>query len=289
MVVQIDIMKKTENDKKTKSQNYSKIKSSRFIKQSEGAKIAQVSRQAIGVIKDLGTYDFFSEDKKKIDSESKQWVAYLQDQANKGKKIDWPGVVNVDRPVKKKKSVPKKTKIKSTDSKKEKIVIKKTSKKKNSSKKSKRTVEKNPIIEVIEEIDNDLEDEYIDEDELLDNEPDRQKFALTGGVDPSTIIPTTTQQLKHMTEIQEKNINMQDKLNELVYADMLISIFEIVTKDIRNFVTLCRKVSDLICQKLECVGMEKTVENVINDEVEIIVKMMKKNMERSIDIKSYKR
>ena len=119
-------------------------------------------------------------------------------------------------------------------------------------------------------------------------EKKKQEHALTGGYDPSLMIPTTPAQLKALTDIAVAKINMQVKLNELIDVKMVISILEIVSRDIGGIRGISRKVSSLICSKLDSIGMEKQVEKIIDVESESIIKMLKKNMAKNIDIESYK-
>jgi hypothetical protein len=232
-----------------------KKKKENLISQAEAAKIAGVSRQAIGKMKSGGHYNFFAGEKKnKVDINSKDWNDYIEFRENE-KNID---VTLSNKPVKKKSVAKSKFKPQQKVSKKK--PVKKT--KKSSGK--------------------------LSDEKLIKSEKPKQTHSLTGGFDPTMMTPTTPSQLKSLTDIQEKNINMRVKLNELVEVEMVVSIMEIITKDIKSFINLSRKVSNLICQKLDCVGMEKKVESIIDPEVESIIKMLKKNMVKAIDIKSYK-
>jgi len=225
-----------------------------LITQAEASRIAGVSKAAISKLQKSEIYNFFVMDgkKQKINADHPQWKSYLDDKrVSNGLSV----VENGSEGPAEKKAVKKSKSKSSTKQSKKKVVVK--SKSKSSTK-------------------------------LLQNEHPKQKNALTGGYDPSLMIPTSPQQLKSLTDIQEKNINMRVKLSELIDIEMVVSILEVVARDIGSFRNLGRKVSTLICSKLDCVGMEKIVEAVIDPEVASIIKMIKKNMSKNIDVESYR-
>ena len=226
-----------------------------LITQAEASRIAGVSKAAISKLQKSEIYNFFVMDgkKQKINADHPQWKSYLDDKrVSNG--LSGGENSGSEQPAEKKAVKKSKSKSSTKQSKKKVVVKSKTQ----------------------------------NREKLLQKEHPKQKNALTGGYDPSLMIPTSPQQLKSLTDIQEKNINMRVKLSELIDIEMVVSILEVVARDIGSFRNLGRKVSTLICSKLDCVGMEKIVEAVIDPEVASIIKMIKKNMSKNIDVESYR-
>ena len=89
-----------------------------------------------------------------------------------------------------------------------------------------------------------------------------------------------------MTKIREMELKMQIVLNNLVYRDFVSSIIGTFDHGINShFIDLARKVSGLICQKLDRVGQEKTVESIIAPLVEKGIQDIKKKAKDALEVK----
>ncbi len=114
----------------------------------------------------------------------------------------------------------------------------------------------------------------------------KQKNALSGGVDLSTYIPQNIADVKRLTEIQKLKIEMQVRLGELVEKEMIISVLNEIGQNIQShFVDLPRRTSELICQKLDRVGMEKEVEQIITTPFESGIRSLKLVCQKTTKIK----
>lgn len=213
-----------------------------LISQSEAARIAGISRQGMSSLKKAGTYNFFIEDGKKvkIDIDHQDWKSYLHERKTNGNNSVKNNVVKAE----KKKTEPKATKKKTVKKSSIKATAKPKAKSKAKSKKKK--------------------------------ESERQKNSLNGGVDLANYVPQNIADVKRLTEIQKLNLEMRVRLGELIEKEMVISILNEIGQNIQShFVDLPRRVSELICQKLERVGMEKEVEQIISDPFEVGIKSLK--------------
>lgn len=107
------------------------------------------------------------------------------------------------------------------------------------------------------------------------DEPDNKKWsaehALTGGYDPAMFYPSGPAQLKSLTDIVAKNLEMRIKLGELIPRDMLDNYMDSISQCMQLFVEVGRMVSGTICNKLDRKGMEKEVEKIINPEIKKII------------------
>lgn len=99
--------------------------------------------------------------------------------------------------------------------------------------------------------------------------------SLTGGYDPSMFVPTNPSQLKALTDIASKSLEMRIKLGEYIPREMADIYFDKIGKEINQFVYLGRAISKTVCEKLDRIGMEKEVEKIINKECKIIIERIK--------------
>lgn len=200
-----------------------------IISQTEAAKLAGVSRQAIHDMlkKGMSQYNFFTPDGK-VDISHADWQSYLSDRQDKSKS-------------KKGVETEKEKEMKPTP----------VSGKDNKNPKSKPKP---------------------DRQESAD---DKKKWsadhALTGGYDPGMFYPGNPSQLKALTDIVAKNLEMRIKLGELIPRDMLDSYMDSISQCMQLFVEVGRIVSGTICNKLDRKGMEKDVEKIINPEIKKII------------------
>lgn len=224
-----------------------------LISQSEAAEKAGVSRQAIGKMKHSGNYNIYGKGSIKVNTNCKDWHDYVESQKD-DKKIEPQPVTNT---VKKKSVVKSKSKPQGKVSKKKSV------------KKSKSKIEP---VELKTEKEN--KSGY------------KKEFALTGGFDPGSFTPTTPSQLKSLTDVVVKNIEMQLKLGTLITRDVLEPYLDIISQVIQSsFVDLSRKVSGDICEVVERIGMEKEVEKIISPMVVKGIEEIKKACDRARKVK----
>jgi hypothetical protein len=111
--------------------------------------------------------------------------------------------------------------------------------------------------------------------QLAKNEWNR-KHSLTGGFDPGMFVPTNPAQLKSLTDIAAKSLEMRIKLGEYIHRDIIENYMDKISNEINQFVYLGRSISKKVCEKLDRIGMEKTFEKIIAEEVEkIIIQIIK--------------
>lgn len=210
------------------------------ISQSQAAKIAGISRQAINLIKKKGTYNFFCNDggKMKINTDSVDWQDFLADKGVKNPGAGRAGKNPADK-------------------------IMKLSGDKPGAEKSGGNL-------------------HVDGMETT-----RQEHALTGGYDVDDMFyPSSIAQLKDYTKIRQMEIEMRVRLGNLVEAELVEKILQAIGQKIQShFVDLPRRVSEAVCQKLDCVGMEKEVEKIISDPVARGIMEVKKAAEKSLNLK----
>jgi hypothetical protein len=214
------------------------------ISQSQAAKLAGVSRQAINSIKKKGTLNFFCNDngKMKINTDSADWKDFISD---KGVQVSGQGRAD-------KSSGQKIIDGGGGDP---------------GGKKSGGKIQGE------------------------ESETPRQKYALTGGYNVDDMFyPSSIQQLKQYTEIRKLEIEMRVRLGNLVEAELVEKILQAIGQKIQShFVDLPRRVSEAVCRKLDCVGMEKEVEKIISDPVARGIAEVKKAAEKSLNLKIEKR
>lgn len=115
---------------------------------------------------------------------------------------------------------------------------------------------------------------------------ERQKHALTGGVNPSQFIPKNLADVERMAKIQNLNLQMRTRLGELVERDMVERVIDVISQTIQShFVDMPRKVSGMICKKLDRVGAEKEVEKILSGPVAKSISEMKKISLASVELK----
>ena len=98
-----------------------------------------------------------------------------------------------------------------------------------------------------------------------------REHALTGGYDPSIFYPQNPAQLKSLTDIVAKNLEMRIKLGDLIQREILDYYMDTITQCMQLLVDFGRGVSSAICHKLDRMGMEKDVEKIINPEIKKII------------------
>lgn len=201
-----------------------KEKDNPIISQSEAAKIANVSRQAIsGMRKANSQYNFFT-DSGSVDINSKDWKTYIADRKSKN------GAGQGGNPTDNNLQVP--------------------GKKKSGDKSGKKKV---------------LEIENHEDSGQIKYSTDH---ALTGGYDPAMFYPTNPSQLKSLTDIVAKNLEMRIKLGEYIHRDIVILYVEKISQEVQQIINLGRSVSQDICEKLDRLGQHTEVEKIINAKTE---------------------
>jgi hypothetical protein len=95
--------------------------------------------------------------------------------------------------------------------------------------------------------------------------------ALTGGYDPALFVPTTAAQLKALTDIVARNLEIRIKLGDLLPREVVDLYLDSIAQGVNQFVALGRSVSTDICEKLDRVGMEREIEKMINPKVKNII------------------
>lgn len=98
-----------------------------------------------------------------------------------------------------------------------------------------------------------------------------REHSLTGGFDPAQFVPTNPAQLKSLTDIVARNIEMRIKLGDLISREIVDSYISKIQQCVTQFVSLSRSVSTDICEKLDRVGMEREVEKMINPKIKSII------------------
>jgi hypothetical protein len=98
--------------------------------------------------------------------------------------------------------------------------------------------------------------------------------ALTGGYDPALFVPTTAAQLKALTDIVARNLEIRIKLGDLLPREVVDLYLDNIAQGVNQFVALGRSVSTDICEKLDRVGMEREVEKMINPKVKNIIEQI---------------
>lgn len=233
-----------------KTENDLKKENKNLISQPAAAKIAGVTRQAINGLKDK--YDFFVGSK--VDINSQAWQSYLYERGIKSA-ADAVGrdSARIEHGnVGSGKSIPADKKNK-------------TKKRPESRKES---------------------DKFIPQ---THESSERQKHALTGGVNPSRFIPMNLADVERMAKIQNLNLQMRTRLGELVERDMVERVIDVISQTIQShFVDMPRKVSGMICKKLDRVGAEKEVEKILSGPVAKGISEMKKISLASIELKRLK-
>jgi hypothetical protein len=101
-----------------------------------------------------------------------------------------------------------------------------------------------------------------------------REHALTGGFDPSQFVPTNTSQLKSLTDIVARNLEIRMKLGDLIPRSMVDLYIDRIGQGLNQFVSLGRSVSSDICEKLDRVGMEREIEKMINPKVKAIIEQI---------------
>lgn len=249
-------------------------KKPKLITQSEAAEIAGVSRQTLNAAFKRGTfkYSFFSQDGH-IDINHPHWKLYLDEKKGTGNQEIISGI----KPAKKKKIV-KSTKKTQDKMSKKKIV---EELKKHTPVEEHESIDK--IVDIIPGIENTLlesQNKLLAEREKeiakIEKEEKKKKTwnrknSLTGGYDPSMFVPTNPSQLKALTDIAAKSLEMRIKLGEYIHRDIVDSYIDKISKEINQFVYLGRSISKRVCEKLDRIGMEKEFEKIINKEVEEII------------------
>ena len=206
-----------------------KIKTN-IVSQSEAAKIANVSRQALhGMFKkDNSPFRFFTPEGK-VDISSADWKSYLESRSDKtGVKIQ-------------------NNKTEGSNS------------AKNNSHKEKITKSQ-------------------DINKALKSAPasngwDRE-HSLTGGYDPAQFVPSNPAQLKSLTDIVARNLEIRMKLGDLIPREMVDQYIDRISQGINQFVALGLAISTGICEKLDRVGMEREVEKLINPKIKSIIEQI---------------
>lgn len=213
--------KKTE--KQTDITNDSKNK---IVSQSEAAKIAGVSRQALSGMckKDNSQFRFFTPEGK-VDTSSPDWTAYLESRTNGIRRGPIPKLAennSQERPAKKRR------------------------------------------------------DEVGKESGVSRASGWDREHSLTGGFDPAQFVPTNPAQLKALTDIQARNLEMRIKLSEYIHRDIIDHYMDLISQNMQLFVEVGRMVSGTICNKLDRRGMEKDVEEIIGPEITKLVEQTKR-------------
>ena len=101
-----------------------------------------------------------------------------------------------------------------------------------------------------------------------------REHALTGGYDPSIFYPQNPAQLKSLTDIVAKNLEMRIKLGDLIQREILDYYMDTITQCMQLLVDFGRGVSSAVCHKLDRMGMEKDVEKIINPEIKKIIEQI---------------
>lgn len=113
----------------------------------------------------------------------------------------------------------------------------------------------------------------------------KREHALTGGYDPSMFYPSNPSQLKSLTDIVAKNLEMRVKLGELIDREIVDMYVDKIAQGINQFVNLSRAVSTPICEKLDRIGMEREIEKIINPKVKIIIEQIIEACNKTKNIK----
>ena len=103
-----------------------------------------------------------------------------------------------------------------------------------------------------------------------------REHSLTGGFDPAQFVPTNAAQLKALTDIQARNLEMRIKLGEYFHREILDHYMDSISQNMQLFVEVGRMVSGTICNKLDRRGMEKDVEGIINKEITKLIEQTKR-------------
>jgi len=228
-----------------------------LISQSEAARIAGVSRQGICNLKKSGNYSFFSGGKVDIDSDS--WKSYLHERESMtGEKI--------------KQSVSAKIKLDNVTGNDKDYAIKK-------SKILKR-------IQVAQQSDK----KKLLKSKLSDAEihayDEKQEHALTGGFNPDNYIPKNLADIERYAKISNLQMQMRIRLGELIERDLVETVIDIFQQNIQShFVDLPRRVSGLICKKLDRVGAEKEIEKILTGPIAKGISEIKKISINSAELK----
>jgi hypothetical protein len=98
--------------------------------------------------------------------------------------------------------------------------------------------------------------------------------ALTGGFDPAMFTPSNPAQLKALTDIVARNLEIRMKLGDLIPREIVDSYINRISHGVNQFVALGRSVSTDICEKLDRVGMEREVEKMINPKIKSIIEQI---------------
>lgn len=226
-----------------------KTENNQFISQSKAAEIAGVSRQAINGLKDR--YNFFSG--KKVDTHHPHWHEYIEERNIRLSKYEGEKenvTTNADK-----------------------VAVKKNkSGKRGKGGKQKQHAGKIKAgnVATVEKI----------------QQSTKQKNALYGGVSPDTFTPRNLADVERMAKIQNLNLQMRVRLGELVERDMVEKVIDVIANTTQSyFIDLPRKVSGVICKKLDRVGMEKSVEALLSPQIAKGISEMKKISLDSVEYK----
>lgn len=207
-----------------------------IISQSEAAKIAGVSRQAICLMKNKHV-GFFTDDGK-VNASHPDWLTYLEERRTKSNSG--------------------------------------SAMKSATAKSGAKSGKNNPQTNDNRQRGDDVGKQKRGQGEIQKASGWSREHSLTGGFDPAQFVPTNTSQLKALTDIVARNLEMRIKLEELVSREVLDSYIDIISGCMQLFVDLPRTVSSPICHKLDRMGMEKDVEKIIGPEVKKIIEQIVK-------------
>ncbi len=225
-----------------------------LISQSEAARIAGVSRQGICNLKKSGNYSFFSGGKVDIDSDS--WKSYLHERESMtGEKI---------KPVK----------------------IKPDNVQTGDNLKAIKNYNVEKRIQVTQQSDK----KKLLKSKLSDAEinafDEKQEHALTGGFNPDNYIPKNLADIERYAKISNLQMQMRIRLGELIERELVETVIDIFQQNIQShFVDLPRRVSGLICKKLDRVGAEKEIEKILTGPIAKGISEIKKISINSAELK----
>jgi hypothetical protein len=223
-----------------------------LISQSAAADLIGVKRQAINGLKDK--YDFFVGNKVDINSES--WSSYLHERESRlagnsrTDKIKPDNVPPVSNKIAVNKNKPMKRIQGQQQSDKKKLLKSNLS---------------------------DTEIHALDE---------KQEHALTGGFNPDNYIPKNLADVERYAKISNLQMQMRIRLGELIERDLVETVIDIFQQNIQShFVDLPRRVSGLICKKLDRVGAEKEIEKILTGPIAKGISECKKISINSAELK----
>lgn len=256
-----------------------------IISQSEAARLAGVTRQAIYELSKIPV-EFFvqSENRKgkvilKIDPASQYWKEYLKERIEKNK------ISGIEKPTSEIPKLPdrrraekktiKKSITKSGRKAGKKKTVKKTIKKKPSRTNTKKKIAKKKTIKkkVAKKKTVHVKKKEIKSDILVGNE-----HALTGGVNINNIIPTSLREMKVFSDITKNNIEIRIRLGELVDRKIVESKIGALGQSIQMFVDQSRRVAPIIAAECGVVGMEKAIEKILGLDTQKIMQAIKKSI-----------